>query len=77
VNLGNNRTVTLMELISCLEKITGTKANIEYFPNQPGDVPYTYADINKAKHLFGYTPDTDFETGIMEFVRWVKNPNFK
>ena len=49
INLGNNYTVSLKELISSIEEITGKKAIIEHHPDQPGDVPKTFADITKAK----------------------------
>ena len=48
INLGNNRTVTLRELIYCLEEALGVKARLRYLPEQPGDVPQTWADLNKA-----------------------------
>jgi UDP-glucuronate 4-epimerase len=40
---------------------------------QPGDVNRTFADITKAKKLIGYNPQTKFEDGIDEFVKWYKN----
>jgi UDP-glucuronate 4-epimerase len=49
INLGNNYTVSLKELISAIEEVTGKKAIIEHHPDQPGDVPKTFADISKAK----------------------------
>jgi nucleoside-diphosphate-sugar epimerase len=38
--------------------------------NQPGDVPQTWADVTKAKKLFGYEPETNFSEGIQGFVAW-------
>ncbi|MEK0315274.1 NAD-dependent epimerase/dehydratase family protein [Cohnella sp. 56] len=70
INLGNHDSVTLNELIRILEEATGKKATIEQFGEQPGDVPQTYADISKAKHLLGYLPHTDIRTGIKKFVEW-------
>src|SRR5204863_9250254 len=49
INLGNNYSVSLKELISSIEKVIGKKAATEQFPEQPGDVPKTFADISKAK----------------------------
>jgi UDP-glucuronate 4-epimerase len=33
-------------------------------PDQPGDVPYTCADIRKAEKLLGYQSKVPFEEGI-------------
>lgn len=70
VNLGNNYSVSLKELISSIEKVTGKKAIIEQMPEQPGDVPKTFADISKAKDLFGYDPQTKLNEGLQKFYNW-------
>ena len=48
-NLGESQTTTLSELIALIEKAVGKKAIIERKPEQPGDVPVTFADISKAR----------------------------
>ena len=71
-NLGESRTVELRELISLLEKELGVTAKIDRQPLQPGDVPQTFADITKARHLLGYNPQTQIEEGINGFVEWFR-----
>jgi UDP-glucuronate 4-epimerase len=70
INLGNNRTVSLMEMIGVLEEVCGRKAVLDRQPDQPGDVPQTWADLTKAKALLGYLPQTDFKTGAKRFYDW-------
>jgi len=70
INLGNNYSVSLKELISSIEKVVGKKAMIEQFPEQPGDVPKTFADISKAKRLLGYEPATKLDAGLIKFYEW-------
>src|SRR5205085_1836154 len=72
INLGESRTVELRELIALLEEALGRKAIIDRQPMQPGDVPQTFADIAKARHLLGYDPQTPIEAGIERFVAWFK-----
>ena len=69
-NLGNNYSVSLKELINSIEKVTGQKAMIEQLPDQPGDVPKTFADISKAKRLLGYAPATKLNEGLEKFYKW-------
>lgn len=69
-NLGESQTTTLNELISTIENALGKKAIINRMPEQPGDVPLTYADISKAKALLGYNPHTKIAEGIPKFVEW-------
>lgn len=70
INLGNHQTVTLSELIQAIEKICGKQANIDRLPEQPGDVPQTYANISKAQKLLNYHPKTELETGLLRFYEW-------
>jgi len=72
INLGNHQTVTLLHLIRLIEKVCGRKAIIDWQPEQPGDVPRTYADITKAKNLLGYHPSTGLEEGLALFYEWFK-----
>ncbi|MFM8230785.1 MAG: NAD-dependent epimerase/dehydratase family protein, partial [Chthoniobacterales bacterium] len=43
-NLGESETTTLSELIASIESALGKKAVIERKPDQPGDMPATWAD---------------------------------
>ena len=71
VNLGNNRTVSLSELVQELEQVLGVEAKLERLPEQPGDVPQTWADVRKAKRLFGYSPSVSVESGLAQFSNWL------
>jgi UDP-glucuronate 4-epimerase len=72
-NLGESQTVELRRLVELLEGALGRKALIDYQPEQPGDVPVTYADISKARRLLDYNPHTNIEVGITRFVDWFRN----
>ncbi|MCC7203229.1 MAG: GDP-mannose 4,6-dehydratase [Nitrospirae bacterium] len=70
VNLGESKTIRLNELISLIEVNLKKKAVIEWLPEQPGDVPVTFADINKARKLLSYTPSVDIKEGVGRFAEW-------
>jgi UDP-glucuronate 4-epimerase len=72
-NLGESQTTTLTELIHAIEDALGKKAIINKMPEQPGDVPLTYADISKARALLNYNPTTKIKEGIPKFVDWYLN----
>ena len=71
-NLGESQTTTLSELIATIEQALGKKAVINRLPEQPGDVPLTYADIGKARTLLGYDPHTKIAEGIPKFIEWYR-----
>lgn len=72
INLGNNKPTKLADLIKYIAQVTGTDPKINKMPEQPGDVPITYADINKAKKLLGYSPKVSIEEGLQKFNEWFK-----
>src|SRR5688572_20957369 len=47
INLGNTHTVTLREMIAGLERALGVTATTQQLPEQPGDVPQTWASVDK------------------------------
>lgn len=70
INLGNDQTVELQDMIAQVEASMGIQADIERLPEQAGDVPQTWACIEKAKRLLGYHPNTRFEEGVQRFIEW-------
>jgi UDP-glucuronate 4-epimerase len=72
INLGESATIELRRLVELLEQALGKRALIEPHPAQPGDVPITCANIEKARRLLGYNPQTPIEAGIEKFVAWFK-----
>ena len=75
INLGASQTVELDRLIELLEQAMGVKAEINRQPAQPGDVPITFANIEKAQRLLGYNPQVKIEDGIPRFIEWFRQQN--
>ena len=73
INLGECQTVELRRLITLLEAAIGKRAVLDHLPPQPGDVPITYANVEKARRLLGYDPQTKIEEGIEKFVGWFQH----
>lgn len=72
-NLGESRTTTLSSLVKIIENALGKKAILDRQDLQPGDVQRTFADIEKAKKYFAYSPQTKIEAGIPEYIRYYKS----
>ena len=72
INLGNHQTVTLTEMIEGLEAALGVEATIDRQPEQPGDVPQTWANVDKASRLLGYSPTTAYRDGVVRFAQWLR-----
>lgn len=71
-NLGRGSPVTLNETIAVLERVLGVPARRETLPEQKGDVPRTWASIDRARVDLGYEPRTGLEEGIRAFAEWLR-----
>lgn len=72
INIGNNEAISILEMIRGLEDALGATATLQRQPEQPGDVPQTLANIEKAKQLLDYQPRTRYATGVRAFVQWIQ-----
>jgi len=71
-NIGNHEAVELETFIATLERLLGRTAIKEYAPMQPGDVPATYAAIDRLAALTGFAPHTPLAEGLARFVAWYR-----
>jgi UDP-glucuronate 4-epimerase len=72
INLGGAHPVTLADLVAAIEAATGKKAVLDRRPDQPGDVPATYAALDKARRLLGFRPRVPLEEGLRKSVEWYR-----
>lgn len=71
VNLGSGAPVALRQMLTTVEQTIGRSARVSYYPNQVGDPPLTWANIDKAKALWDWSPSITFEDGVRRFVKWL------
>ncbi|MES2831378.1 MAG: NAD-dependent epimerase/dehydratase family protein [Pseudomonadota bacterium] len=71
-NIGNHQPVQVLEFIRSLERVLGVKADIEFLPMQPGDVPATYADTDRLRQWVDFAPSTSLEEGLTRFAQWYR-----
>ena len=71
-NIGNSQPTPLAEYIEALEDALGRKAQRNYLPMQPGDVPATSADTDELDAWVGFKPNTPVREGVRRFVEWYR-----
>ena len=64
INLGNNTPNRLDDLIAAIGEAVGKAPIITQLPDQPGDVPMTFASVEKAKRLLDFEPSTPLLEGL-------------
>jgi UDP-glucuronate 4-epimerase len=73
-NIGNNKSERLMDFIRLIAHELGVEnPQMELLPMQAGDVPATYANIDKLTAAVGYRPTTSISVGLPKFIRWFKD----
>ena len=73
VNLGGAHPVTLTDLVASLERATGRTATLDRRPDQPGDVPVTFAAVEKAERVLGFRARVALEEGLRRTVAWQRS----
>lgn len=71
-NVGGGQIISLNEVVTLLEELTGRKASIDRKPARPGDQKHTAANIEKARKLLGYQPTTSVRDGLTREVEWIR-----
>jgi UDP-glucuronate 4-epimerase len=71
-NIGNHDAVELEAFIAELERLLGRRAVKEYLPMQAGDVPATFASVDRLAAATGFAPTTSIAEGLARFVAWYR-----
>jgi len=72
LNFAGGRTVTVLEVVAALERELGITAEIDWQPEQTGDVHRTWGDISAARDALGYSPKIGFDDGIRRTAAWLR-----
>lgn len=72
-NIGGGNRRSLVDIPPLLEEICQTKVKISWDDHQKGDVPHTYAKIDKAKKDLEFCPTVDLRHGLREEWLWMQS----
>ena len=72
LNLGNRRSEPVSHLVALLERSLGRRAVLRMVPRPAADLIATWASIEAAHDLTGWTPETTLDAGIPRFVDWFR-----
>ena len=72
-NLGGSQTTTLIDLVHWIAEALEVPARVEMLPDQPGDVPITFADVSKAARMLGYSPKVPIREGLRRVAAWYRS----
>jgi len=69
-NIACGERLTLLDVVSTIERITGRRANRHHVEPRRGDVRHTLADISRAGTSLGFTPVVKFAQGMERTVAY-------
>jgi UDP-glucose 4-epimerase len=69
-NLGTGNGISVLELITEFEKISGVKLNYRIGARRPGDVIAIYANNDRAKNLLGWVPKFSLQDMMATAWKW-------
>ncbi|MDO9546231.1 MAG: GDP-mannose 4,6-dehydratase [Pelolinea sp.] len=70
INLGGHESISINDLIKKFETAIGKPAKIEYSPANPADMSASWANVEKAKRLLGWSPKFTLDEGIQQVANW-------
>jgi UDP-glucuronate 4-epimerase len=73
LNIGNNHSERVLDLIEALEGGLGRKAIRRFVARPRADVEETWASVDQIHDLTGFSPSTPLRFGVDRFVSWFCN----
>lgn len=70
INLGRGEPVLMVDFIQIAEEIVGKQAIVKASPAPRTEPKITYANIEKARRLLNYNPQTSIVDGMNKFWTW-------
>ena len=75
VNLGAGFEITIRDLAEKIGVLTGFKGRLTWDRTKPDGQPRRCLDTSRAKDLFGFTAEMDFDQGLKNAIDWWKAQN--
>lgn len=72
LNVGGEHPIRLDELVELIGRTAGVAPRVDRQPDQPGDVPRTFADVTRARAVLGWSPVVGMEEGVSRTIAWLR-----
>ncbi len=72
-NIGSSLSISINDLMSEISTLIKTNINANYIKERAGDIKHSLADIELAKKLLNFTPNSTLKEGLTKTIKWFKN----
>lgn len=76
-NIGSEEGLSIQEVLTKIENITGKKLNLNHKVSRKFDCSYNVLDISKAKKELGWDIKTKIDDGLLNVWDWINGENAK
>jgi nucleoside-diphosphate-sugar epimerase len=73
INIASGQAYTLLDLIAKINSLLGYEIKPIIGPPKLGEIKHSLANITKAKKIFSYSPEVNFEEGLERMIHWMKS----
>jgi UDP-glucuronate 4-epimerase len=70
INLGRGEPILMVDFVEIIEELIGKKAILTTPPAPPSEPKITFANVDKARRLLGYDPQTSVVDGLGKLWAW-------
>lgn len=70
VNLGSSHEISIKDLTEMIARLTGFNGGIVWDTSKPNGQPRRKLDVGRARELFGFGSQIDFEGGVQRTIDW-------
>ncbi len=75
VNVGSGKDISIKNLVLLIAKLMRYKGKIIWDVAKPNGQPKRLLDVSRAKKEFGFTAETQLETGLKKMIQWYNELN--
>ncbi|MDR1952232.1 MAG: NAD-dependent epimerase/dehydratase family protein [Elusimicrobiota bacterium] len=72
INIGTKKTISVLDLIKIMSKITGCSKKPNMKPKRDGELFKNFLDFGKAVKVLGWKPEVDINEGIAKTIEYFK-----
>jgi UDP-glucose 4-epimerase len=69
-NIASGKETTIIELAKAIQRITGSRSELEFCPPRSGDIPRSVAHTARAAKELGFKTRTSLDEGLSSTIRW-------
>lgn len=73
INLGTGRGSSVFDVLHAFEKACGRELPYKIYPRRPGDLAFSFANVDKAKRLLGWEAKYDMDRMCADGWRYIEN----